>query len=571
MNENLLKELFEKASVKSSKKYSYGTAGFRDKVTDEFSNIFPVVGLFAALRSISVNKSIGIMVTASHNPEDDNGVKIVDPDGGMLSQDWEIHGEALVNAKSFDQFQFAFNEIVSKYEIDLSKEVKVILGMDTRSHSPKLVSLLEEGINIFSTSHILRIGQCITPILHYCVFKYNESFSSTPFSDILAKQLKDHYFQQLLDGFDGLISTIPSQDLPTTPIIVDTAFGVGSLSIQEFFSYLSEKNRNSLPLWNIITVNTHLENGKINSKCGAEFVQKSQKVPEFNMSFDKVQNNLLCSFDGDGDRLVFHGYVKQENGESQWKLIDGDKIASLFSNFLLREFKIAQNISSSPNVKVGVVQTAYANGGSTNYLRSNDIEVVMAKTGVKYLHEKAHHTFDISVYFEANGHGTLTLTNSGWEFIHGLPNKNSEKYQSLSPREKIAVDRLQFFTHIINPTIGDAFSDLLGALCILVIDSFNLDSWVSLYSDLPSIQKKAYVKDKTLLKCNDDETRLISPTSLQDTIDSIVKKYPNGRAFLRPSGTEDVVRIYSEAKNQEDVDLIVSEIEQALTQFYNNI
>lgn len=29
------------------------------------------------------------MVTASHNPERDNGIKIVDPDGGMMSLDWE--------------------------------------------------------------------------------------------------------------------------------------------------------------------------------------------------------------------------------------------------------------------------------------------------------------------------------------------------------------------------------------------------------------------------------------------------------------------------------------------------
>lgn len=29
------------------------------------------------------------MVTASHNPIEDNGVKMVDPDGGMLAQAWE--------------------------------------------------------------------------------------------------------------------------------------------------------------------------------------------------------------------------------------------------------------------------------------------------------------------------------------------------------------------------------------------------------------------------------------------------------------------------------------------------
>jgi phosphoglucomutase len=29
------------------------------------------------------------MITASHNPIEDNGLKMVDPDGGMMSQEWE--------------------------------------------------------------------------------------------------------------------------------------------------------------------------------------------------------------------------------------------------------------------------------------------------------------------------------------------------------------------------------------------------------------------------------------------------------------------------------------------------
>lgn len=32
----------------------------------------------------------GLVVTASHNPEQDNGVKLVDPSGYMLQQTWEV-------------------------------------------------------------------------------------------------------------------------------------------------------------------------------------------------------------------------------------------------------------------------------------------------------------------------------------------------------------------------------------------------------------------------------------------------------------------------------------------------
>jgi phosphoacetylglucosamine mutase len=42
------------------------------------------------------------MITASHNPECDNGVKLVDPAGEMLELDWEGLATQLANVPDHD-------------------------------------------------------------------------------------------------------------------------------------------------------------------------------------------------------------------------------------------------------------------------------------------------------------------------------------------------------------------------------------------------------------------------------------------------------------------------------------
>lgn len=58
------------------------------------------------------------------------------------------------------------------------------------------------------------------------------------------------------------------------------------------------------------------------------------------------------------------------------------------------------------------------------------------------------------------------------------------------------------------------------------------------------------VADRRVIDTTDAERRAVTPPGLQEEIDALVKKYKLSRAFVRPSGTEDVVRIYAEADTQ---------------------
>lgn len=120
--------------------------------------------------------------------------------------------------------------------------------------------------------------------------------------------------------------------------------------------------------------------------------------------------------DGDADRLVYFFVPPESNGRID--LVDGDKILTLFALFIREQLSLLnekEDIKNCHHTHLGIVQTAYANGASTDYLKHLGLEVNFTPTGVKYLHEKAAE-FDIGIYFEANGHGTVLFSESfiGW-------------------------------------------------------------------------------------------------------------------------------------------------------------
>ena len=58
------------------------------------------------------------------------------------------------------------------------------------------------------------------------------------------------------------------------------------------------------------------------------------------------------------------------------------------------------------------------------------------------------------------------------------------------------------------------------------------------------------VADRTAITTTDAERKAVTPHGLQTSIDELVARFPSGRSFVRPSGTEDVVRVYAESDTQ---------------------
>ena len=117
----------------------------------------------------------------------------------------------------------------------------------------------------------------------------------------------------------------------------------------------------------------------------------------------------LRAFDGDVDRLVYY-YI---DASGAMKLLDGDKIACLLGGFVKKQLDALPDETRS-TISLGVVQTAYANGASTKYMRETfGIEPVLAKTGVKNCHHRAL-DFDIGCYFKPTVTERSSTTTTSW-------------------------------------------------------------------------------------------------------------------------------------------------------------
>eukprot|EP00605_Chrysophyceae_sp_TOSAG23-4_P000304 GSChrysophyteH1.ASY1.ANO1.349.1 assembled CDS len=381
----------------------------------------------------------------------------------MLNQSWEPLCEEVANASTATEAAQILRDIREKHasHADATKELVVFIGRDTRPHSLELMRCVSSGVEAAGGT-VLDLGEVTTPLLHFAG------------SGWTAEALRNHYYATLAEGFLGLCDTVESP--PNFAVVLDSSYGIGSQAAVRMGTVLDQLSPGRLEM----DIRNQAGQGAVNDGCGAELVQKGL-VPPCGVSSEEDKGKMMVSFDGDADRAAGLG-----------------------------------------DLKLGAVQTAYANGAATNYLRDANVPVLIAKTGVKFVHHAATQ-FDCGIYFEANGHGTVLFS----------PELVRQNATGAEERAWLATRRLRLMLLAINQTLS--------------------------------------VQNKSLITCSADETTALTPAALPVALAAAMEKVEKGRCFVRPSGTEDVVRVYAEAVDRVSADALADDCIAAVKLALNEV
>ena len=360
----------------------------------------PIPTPAVALLTRSMRADLGVMISASHNPYEDNGIKLFGPDGFKLSDADEISIEAMLEQPA---------KLADAPEIGRARRIE-----DSR-------------------------GRYIHAVK-----------ASVP----------EHV------RFDGL------------HVVLDCANGAAYQVAPTAIWELGAK----------VTSIGVTPNGKnINDRVGSTHVATLQETVISSGA------HIGIALDGDADRLI----VVDEKG----RIVDGDQLMALLGTAMDRSRKLTGG---------GIVATVMSNLGLERYLESQDLRLIRAKVGDRYVLEQMRR-HGINVGGEQSGHMIL----------------------------------------LDHATTGDGTIAALQVLAQLVESGKPASELLHLFDPVPQLLKNVRFSGGKPLE-NSHVQAIIA--------DAEAELAGNGRLVIRPSGTEPVIRVMAEGDDAGQIERVVDGI-----------
>ena len=405
------------------------------------------------------------------------------------------------------------------------KEGSILVGKDTRISGDMLESALVAGITSMGIDVIL-LGVIPTPAVAYLTRKYKALAGVV----ISASHNPGEYNGIKFFNSDGL--KLPDEVEDKIEEIMDSEEVDNIRPIAaEVGRVIIEKNSSSdYKDYLKSTINIDLTGMKIAMDCGHGALYKigPETIRELNgqvlvvndspdgMNINKdcgstnpdiVRNLVLeekadigISFDGDGDRIIAV--------DNEGNLIDGDHILAICATNLKEKGKLTNNT---------VVGTVMTNMGLDLYLKENGMDIIKTAVGDRYVLEEMLQS-DYVIGGEQSGHIIFLEYN----------------------------------------TTGDGLATGLHLLEVVKETGKSLAELNKLMTNYPQVLVNAKVDNSKKYKYLEDEV-------IKNEIDKIEKLFHGqGRVVIRPSGTEPLVRVMIEGKNQEEISNIAENLAEII-------
>ena len=186
------------------------------------------VGILAAIRAFYNQKITGVMITASHNEYTDNGVKIIDSTGEMLSPEWEKYAELLANSNDQQELIDHVDQVLKETNTKLTGNAIVYIAKDTRPTSETLSKCAIQGC-LAMGAKVKDFGLLTTPQLHFMVDYDNTHFTTS--------HDETPYYKRFSEAFKHMVNP-KNEKFTAIQRVIDCAYGVGGPQMRKMIPYL---------------------------------------------------------------------------------------------------------------------------------------------------------------------------------------------------------------------------------------------------------------------------------------------------------------------------------------------